>query len=290
MFLVRKGNPKGIKDWDDLAKPGVAVITPNPKTSGGARWNYLAAWGYEPTTQARAATRPTARKFVEAIFRNVPVLDSGARGSTMTFAQRAVGDVLISWENEAYLILQEFGADKFEIVAPSALDPGRAAGGARRLRSSTSAAPARWRRRTSTILYTPAAQKIIAKQLLPPVASRGRRPAELAQLPQDRAVTIDAGLRRLGQGAGRAFRRRRRCSTRSTGRRQGGRAMSRMPPFAAGSRRSASRASARLRPHLRATRSPGSSLIVLLPLAALVSRASELGLDGHLRGRDRRRA
>src|SRR3981081_4117116 len=112
VFVVRKGNPKAIKDWPDLAKEGVSVVTPNPKTSGGARWNYLAAWAYElDRTKGDAAA---ARTFVEAIYRNVPVLDSGARGSTTTFAQRAVGDVLVSWENEAFLILPEFGADKFE--------------------------------------------------------------------------------------------------------------------------------------------------------------------------------
>ncbi len=115
-FLVRKGNPKHIKDWDDLIKPGVSVITPNPKTSGGARWNYLAAWGYALRTKGDAAT---AQAFVTALYKNVPVLDSGARGATTTFAQRDIGDVLISWENEAFLALKEFGPDKFEIVTPS---------------------------------------------------------------------------------------------------------------------------------------------------------------------------
>src|SRR5215467_10218834 len=116
VFVVRKGNPKGIKDWPDLARDGVGVVTPNPKTSGGARWNYLAAWAYE--LDRAKGDQAAARNFVEAIYRNVPVLDSGARGSTTTFAQRAVGDVLISWENEAFLVLQEFGADKFDIVVP----------------------------------------------------------------------------------------------------------------------------------------------------------------------------
>lgn len=116
-FLVRKGNPKGIKDWDDLIKPGVAVITPNPKTSGGARWNYLAAWGFALKKFGNDETK--AREFVAKLFKNVPVLDSGARGSTTTFAQRGIGDVFISWENEAFLAVKEFGADKFEIVTPS---------------------------------------------------------------------------------------------------------------------------------------------------------------------------
>jgi len=117
IFLVRKGNPKSIKDWDDLVKPGVSVITPNPKTSGGARWNYLAAWGY--ALKKNDNDQEKARQFVAALFKNVPVLDSGARGSTTTFAQRGQGDVLLAWENEALLVLKEFGTDKFEIVNPS---------------------------------------------------------------------------------------------------------------------------------------------------------------------------
>ena len=141
VFVVRKGNPKGIKDWNDLVRPGVQVITPNPKTSGGARWNFLAAWGYaagakghdlsteaglkHATDAARSANAfpiaesAEARRFVEALFKNVPVLDTGARGSTVTFAQKGVGDVLINWENEAYLAQQEFGEGKFDIVYPS---------------------------------------------------------------------------------------------------------------------------------------------------------------------------
>lgn len=116
VFLVRKGNPKGIKDWEDLVKPGVTVITPNPKTSGGARWNYLAAWAY---ALKKSGNEEGAKKFVSALYKNVAVLDSGARGSTTTFVQREVGDVAISWENEAFLTLKEFGKDKFEIVVPS---------------------------------------------------------------------------------------------------------------------------------------------------------------------------
>jgi len=116
VFLVRKGNPKGIKDWDDLIKPGVSVITPNPKTSGGAQWNYLAAWEYG---KRKYGSDDKAKEFVTKIYKNVPVLDSGARGSTTTFVERNVGDVLLAWENEAFLSLKEFGPDKFEIVAPS---------------------------------------------------------------------------------------------------------------------------------------------------------------------------
>jgi sulfate/thiosulfate transport system substrate-binding protein len=116
VFLVRKGNPKKITDWADLVKPGISVITPNPKTSGGARWNYLAAWGYG---LKKYGSEAKAREFVAKLYKNVPVLDTGARGSTTTFAQRAMGDVLIAWENEAILVLKEFGKDKFDIVTPS---------------------------------------------------------------------------------------------------------------------------------------------------------------------------
>jgi len=117
VFLVRKGNPKNIKDWDDLIRPDVKVITPNPKTSGGARWNYLAAWGY--ALKKPGGTPEKAKAFVKGIYKNVPVLDTGARGSTITFVERGVGDVFISWENEAFLAINELGKDKFEIVLPS---------------------------------------------------------------------------------------------------------------------------------------------------------------------------
>jgi len=117
VFLVRKGNPKHIKDWDDLIKPGVAVITPNPKTSGGARWNYLAAYGYALNKYNKDEGK--AKEYLAALFKNVPVLDSGARGATTTFVQRGLGDVLLAWENEAILAVQELGKDQFEIVVPS---------------------------------------------------------------------------------------------------------------------------------------------------------------------------
>ncbi|WP_246776359.1 sulfate ABC transporter substrate-binding protein [Bradyrhizobium sp. CCBAU 53351] len=115
VFLVRKGNPKAVKDWDDLIKPGVAVITPNPKTSGGARWNYLAAWGF---AQTKLGSADKAKDFIGKLYQQVPVLDTGARGATVTFVERGVGDVLLAWENEAFLALKEFGREKFEIVAP----------------------------------------------------------------------------------------------------------------------------------------------------------------------------
>lgn len=117
VFLVRKGNPKGIKDWNDLIKPGVSVITPNPKTSGGARWNHLAAWGY--ALKQPGGNAASAKAFIGKLFKNVPVLDSGARGATTTFVERGIGDVLLAWENEAVLAIKELGPDKFEIVAPS---------------------------------------------------------------------------------------------------------------------------------------------------------------------------
>lgn len=116
VFVVRKGNPKKIKDWDDLVKQGIQVITPNPKTSGGARWNYLAAWGY---ALKKYGTDDKAKDFIKKLYKNVPILDTGARGSTNTFAQRNLGDVFLSWENEAYLIQKEFAQNKFEIIAPS---------------------------------------------------------------------------------------------------------------------------------------------------------------------------
>jgi sulfate transport system substrate-binding protein len=117
VFLVRKGNPKGIKDWDDLTKPGVQVITPNPKTSGGARWNYLAAWGFALGKFGNDEGK--AKAFVAALYKNVPVLDTGARGATVTFVERGIGDVLVAWENEALLAVREFGKDKYALVAPS---------------------------------------------------------------------------------------------------------------------------------------------------------------------------
>jgi len=116
VFLVRKGNPKGIRDWPDIVKPGMQVITPNPKTSGGARWNYLAAWGY--ALHQPGGSEATAKAFVTALYKNVPVLDTGARGATTTFVQRGIGDVLLAWENEALLAQQEFGRDQFEVIVP----------------------------------------------------------------------------------------------------------------------------------------------------------------------------
>jgi sulfate/thiosulfate-binding protein len=188
VFVVRKGNPKAIKDWPDLARDGVSVMTPNPKTSGGARWNYLAAWAYELDRSRN--DQAAARKFVEAIYRNVPVLDSGARGSTTTFAQRAVGDVLVAWENEAFLILQEFGADKFEIVAPDfsilAEPPVSLVDAVVDKRGTRKVAEA-----YLDFLYSPAGQKIIAKNFYRPSKPDAADPADLARFPKIRLVTID---------------------------------------------------------------------------------------------------
>ena len=164
VFLVRKGNPRHITDWDDLVKPGVAVITPNPKTSGGARWNYLAAWGYE--LHRSNGDQAKAEDFVARLYKNVPVLDSGARGSTVTFAQRGLGDVLITWENEAYLALQEFG-DGFEIVTPSLsilAEPPVAVVDKVADRHGTRAVAEAYLQ----FLYTPEAQAIIAKNFYRP--------------------------------------------------------------------------------------------------------------------------
>ncbi len=163
VFLVRKGNPKNIRDWDDLVKPGVKVITPNPKTSGGARWNYLAAWGYG----RRNGGDPAAQVFVRKLFANVPVLDSGARGSTTTFVERGIGDVLLAWENEAFLAEKELGKGKFEIVTPSLsilAEPSVAVVDRNVEKHGTAEAAKAY----LDYLYTPGAQEIIAANFYRP--------------------------------------------------------------------------------------------------------------------------
>ena len=187
VFVVRKGNPKGIRDWDDLVKPGVAVVTPNPKTSGGARWNYLAAWAW--ASRKFGGDQAKAVDYLRKLFKNVPVLDTGARGATTTFVQRGIGDVFISWENEAYLALKEYGAAKFEIINPSL--------------TILAEPPVTWvdrvvkKRGTEDIakaylefLYTPEGQAIAAKNFyrprLPEVAEKFK-----AQFPALKLVTID---------------------------------------------------------------------------------------------------
>ena len=165
ILLVRKGNPKGIKDWDDLIKPGVAVITPNPKTSAGARWNFLAAYAH--ALKANGGDEAKARQWIAALYKNVPVLDTGARGSTVTFAQRGLGDVLIGWENEAYLAINEFG-DKFDVVVPSTsilAQPPVAVVDKNAKKHATEALAQAY----LEFLYTPQAQEIIAKNHYRPI-------------------------------------------------------------------------------------------------------------------------
>lgn len=186
-FVVRKGNPKAIEDWDDLVKPDVEVITPNPKTSGGARWNFLAAWAF--ADRKFAGDEAKTRDFVAALYGHVPVLDTGARGATTTFAQRGLGDVLIGWENEAYLILRQFPGE-FDIVTPSisilaeppvALVDGNVdADGTRKVAEAY-----------LDFLYTPAAQKIIAAKFYRPRNLAAADPADLARFRDVKLVTID---------------------------------------------------------------------------------------------------
>ncbi len=204
VFLVRKGNPKGIKDWGDLLKPGVQVITPNPKTSGGARWNYLAAWAWalkrelgdlkklDDAKQAAAvaAAQDKAKAFVAELFKRVPVLDSGARGSTNTFVQRGIGDVLLAWENEAFLAVNELGPDKVDIVVPSlsilaeptvaVVDANVDAHGTRKVAE----AYLQW-------LYSPTGQQLAAKYYYRPVNVDRVDPNLLARFPALELVTID---------------------------------------------------------------------------------------------------
>jgi sulfate transport system substrate-binding protein len=187
VFVVRKGNPKGIRDWGDLARPGIAVITPNPKTSGGARWNYLAAWAW--ALAQPGGTEASAQTFVTQLFRNVPVLDSGARGSTTTFVQRGIGDVFISWENEALLAMQMLGRDKVEIVRPSmsilAEPPVAVVDRVAARRGTQKVAEAYLR-----FLYTEQGQELAAKHFFRP-RNAAVMARHAAQFPAIRLVTID---------------------------------------------------------------------------------------------------
>jgi sulfate transport system substrate-binding protein len=188
VFLVRKGNPKAIHDWGDLVKEDVQVITPNPKTSGGARWNYLAAWGW--ALRQPGGDDDKAQQFVAELYRNVPVLDTGARGSTLTFVQRGIGDVLLAWENEAFLALEEFGPDQFEIVVPSLsilaeppvtlVDPVVDKYGTREVAEAY-----------LEYLYAPAGQAIIARHYYRPAAPEHADPADLERFPDVELITID---------------------------------------------------------------------------------------------------
>jgi len=187
VFLVRKGNPKGIKDWDDLAKPDIKVITPNPKTSAGGRWNFLAAWGYAYTKDKDAEK---ANAFVGQLYKNVPVLDTGARGSTVTFAQRGLGDVLPAWENEAFLVFDEFGRDKFDIVVPPTsiyAEPPVALVDANVDRRGT-------RKQAEgylAFLYTDQAQAIFAKHHYRPSKREAAKKEDLALLPEIKLFKIE---------------------------------------------------------------------------------------------------
>jgi sulfate/thiosulfate-binding protein len=188
VFLVRKGNPKNIKDWGDLVHEGVSVITPNPKTSGGARWNYLAAYGY--ALDQSGGDEAKAKQFLADLFHNVPVLDTGARGSTTTFAQRGLGDVLLAWENEAYLVLAEFGADNFEVVTPpksilaeppvALIDANVDAKGTRKVAEAY-----------LEFLYTPEAQALAAKHYYRPIDTKGVAAGDLARFAKVDLFGID---------------------------------------------------------------------------------------------------
>jgi sulfate transport system substrate-binding protein len=191
VFLVRKGNPKSIKDWDDLVKSDVEVITPNPKTSGGARWNYLAAWAFADGKYGHDEEKD--KQFLQKLYANVPVLDTGARGSTTTFAQRGIGDVLLAWENEAFLALDELGADKFEIVVPSisikaeppvaVVDKVVDAKGTRKVAEAY-----------LNFLYTPQAQKLIAHHYYRPSDPKSADPKDLERFADVKLVSIDDPL------------------------------------------------------------------------------------------------
>jgi sulfate/thiosulfate transport system substrate-binding protein len=186
VFLVRKGNPKGIKDWNDLVKPGIQVITPNPKTSGGARWNHLAAYGY--ALRQPGGSDATAREYLKKLYKNVPVLDSGARGATTTFVERGIGDVLIAWENEALLAIKELGPDKVQIVAPSvsilAEPPVAVVDKVVDKRGTRKVAEA-----YLNFLYTDAAQELIAKNYYRPTVEKEAR-KYAAQFPNVKLFTL----------------------------------------------------------------------------------------------------
>ncbi|MDX9860564.1 MAG: sulfate ABC transporter substrate-binding protein [Rhodospirillales bacterium] len=189
VFLVRKGNPKGIHDWDDLARPEIQVITPNPKTSGGARWNYLAAWGYG--LRKEGGNDATARDFVAAVFGNVPILDTGARGATTTFVRRGIGDVLLAWENEAFLAINELGPDKFEIVVPSVsilAEPSVTVVEGNAAKHGTLEVA----RAYLDYLYSPVGQRLAARHYYRPVKPEQADAADIARFPKVDVFTIDS--------------------------------------------------------------------------------------------------
>jgi sulfate/thiosulfate-binding protein len=188
VFLVRAGNPKGIKDWGDLVKPGIAVVTPNPKTSGGARWNHLAAYAW--ALRANGGDGSKAKDYLAALYRNVPVLDTGARGATTTFAQRGIGDVLLAWENEAFLAKEQLGKDEFDIVVPSLsilAEPPVALVDKNVDRKGTRAVAEAYLQ----FLYSPAGQKLAAKHYYRPREPQHADPADVARFPQLELVSIE---------------------------------------------------------------------------------------------------
>jgi len=188
VFLVRDGNPKSIEDWDDLTREGIQVITPNPKTSGGARWNYLAAWAY--AEDAFSGDDEQVKQFISGIYRNVPVLDTGARGSTITFTQRGIGDVLLAWENEAFLALDELGEDAFDIIVPSlsikALPPVALVDENATANGTTEVAKA-----YLEYLYSDVGQKLAAKHYYRPFKPEAADPEDLERFPEVKLVTVE---------------------------------------------------------------------------------------------------
>ena len=191
VFLVRKGNPKNIKDWPDLLRSGVSVVTPNPKTSGGARWNYLAAWAY--ADRIFKGDRERTLNYMRALFRNVPVLDTGARGATTTFVQRGIGDVLLAWENEAFLAQEELGPDKFEIVVPKLsilAEPSVALVDKNADKHGTREVAEAYLK----YLYSPEGQKIAAKHYYRPRNPEAADPADIARFPKLELVTIQSAF------------------------------------------------------------------------------------------------
>ena len=202
VFLVRKGNPKGIKDWNDLAKPGIAVITPNPKTSGGARWNFLAAWGY--ALRSSGGDEAKAKEFVSAMFKNVPVLDTGARGSTTTFVQRKLGDVLITWENEAFLAREEFPSEELQMVVPSLsilAEPPVALVDRNVDKSGTRDVAQAY----LEALYGPDGQRLAAKHFYRPVKPEYADAADLARFPKLEMITVDGAFGGWGAAQAKFF-------------------------------------------------------------------------------------
>ncbi len=202
VFLVRKGNPKGIKDWPDLLRSNVSVVTPNPKTSGGARWNYLAAWAF--ASRIFKGDEAKVRNFMTALFRNVPVLDTGARGATTTFVQRGIGDVLLAWENEAFLSIEELGPDKFDIVVPSLsilAEPPVALVDRNVERHGTREVAQAY----LEFLYSPEGQRIAARHYYRPRHPQHAEPADVARFPKVELVTIDGAFGSWAQAQKRHF-------------------------------------------------------------------------------------